>query len=84
LPLLSQNGTCQAELLQTEEERTRYDHNQADNNNNSNRDRENYDLQDVVFAATSKMRVSRKISGFVTVELVDIIATLLRACSILK
>jgi hypothetical protein len=30
------------------------------------------------------MRVSPKISGFVTVELVDIIATFLRTCSILK
>jgi hypothetical protein len=30
------------------------------------------------------MRVSWKISRFVTVELVDIIATLLRACSMLK
>jgi hypothetical protein len=30
------------------------------------------------------MRVSRKISGFLTVELVDIIATLARAYSMLK
>jgi hypothetical protein len=37
-------------------------------------ERENYDSKDVVFAATSKVRVSRKICGFVTVEFVDIIA----------
>jgi hypothetical protein len=65
---------------------TRYIHNQADNNNNGNRDRDNYDSQDLVFAATSKNEsVTEDIwicdSGE---ELVDIIATLLRVCSMLK
>jgi hypothetical protein len=63
---------------------TRYDHNQNGNNNNGNHDREKYDLQDVVFVAFFKNEFSQKISGFLTVELMDIIATFLRASSMLK
>jgi hypothetical protein len=47
-------GHVKQNCFKLKKKETRYGHNQAANNNNSNRDQENYDLQDVVFAATSK------------------------------
>jgi hypothetical protein len=57
---------------------TQYGHDKGGNNNNGYRDRENYDSQDEVLQLPPKMRSSRKISGFMTVEIVRISAFLLR------
>jgi hypothetical protein len=70
---LLQTGICQAELLHTEVERNLMRPYQAGTNSNGKCNRENNDSQDKVFMATFKMRVSRKVFRFLTVDLVDIL-----------
>jgi hypothetical protein len=49
----TQAGTCETELLQIEKELYSWQQYHSNSNNNGNCDRENYDSQDMVFAATS-------------------------------
>jgi hypothetical protein len=74
LLLLSQTETYQTDSFKLKKKETQYGHNQGGNNSKGNLTEMWY------FCLAQKMRESRKISEFVTVGVVDIIAFLIRAC----
>jgi hypothetical protein len=77
-------GTCQSNLLQTKEEKTDTAIIKPVTMIMATVTEKTMTHKVCYLRLPPKMRVSRKISGFVTVELVDIIATLLRLCSMLN